>query len=61
MSKKAISAEVYVKRMLRVDLEELILTIHQTLNGAEWDSDTATTIANIMTDAGFVIREPTED
>jgi hypothetical protein len=55
------SAERIVDRMDRLDLETLVLTIHQTLDGAEWDSGTASTIANILTDAGFTIREPEED
>ncbi|MBC7198087.1 MAG: hypothetical protein H5U32_02445 [Pseudomonas balearica] len=43
------------------DAEALIRSIHQVLDGKEWDSDTASDIAARLTVQGMVITEPRDD
>lgn len=60
MLAKRQSPERIVDRMNRIDLEQLVLTIYETLDSTEWDSGTACTIANILTDAGLPAINPPE-
>lgn len=43
------------------DAEALIRGIHQTLDGEEWDSATASDIADLLTAQGMKIRGPRDD
>ncbi|MBU0564899.1 MAG: hypothetical protein KJ890_15525 [Gammaproteobacteria bacterium] len=43
------------------DAEVLIRSIHQVLDGKEWDSDTPSDIAALLTAQGMVITEPRDD
>lgn len=62
MLAKRQSPEHIVDRMSRIDLEQLVLTIYKTLDGTEWDSGTACTIVNVLTDAGLpAINPPVTD
>jgi hypothetical protein len=38
----------------------MLADIHLWLDGEEWDSDTASNIAEVFTREGIEIREPTE-
>jgi hypothetical protein len=39
----------------------MVEAIHALLDGTEWDSDTASAIAAVLTDNGYTIREPEEE
>jgi hypothetical protein len=43
-----------------VDHKRLIEEIHLQMDGTEWDSETCSAIAEILTDAGYVIRDPND-
>lgn len=39
---------------------QMIRQIHEIMDGKEWDSDTAQAIGQVLTDFGFVIRDPND-
>lgn len=49
------------EREAMLDAMRLLHNIHRVLDGKEWDSDTASDIASLLTAQGMVIAEPRDD
>ena len=49
-------------KLVALDYKNIVNRIHAILDGPEeWDSETMSTVAEVLTNHGFIIRDPNEE